>query len=108
MSRPGHTAVLLHVVVGDRIGDALIAESGDQPIEDRRGVALSDCCADPLSLKVGANVVDQARRPGEAANAIDHANRMIDGAGSVARLRRWCGLGGAMLNCRPGAHALPP
>ena len=38
----------------------------------------------------------------------DDANRMIEGAGSTARLRRWCGLGGAMLNCRPGAHALQP
>ena len=61
---PSHIAMLLHVVVGDLIRDALVAESCDQPIEDRRGVALSHCCSDTLSIKVGANLVDQVRGPG--------------------------------------------
>ena len=55
---PSHIAVLLHVVVGDLIRDALVAESCDQPIEDGRGVALSHCCSDTISIKVGANLVD--------------------------------------------------
>jgi hypothetical protein len=55
---PSHIAMLLHVVVGDPIRDALVAESSDQPIKDRRGVPLSHCCPDMISIKVGANLVD--------------------------------------------------
>ena len=75
---PLHIAVLLHVVVGDLIRDALVAQRCDQPIEDRRGVALSHCCSNTISIKVGANFVDQVRGPGQTAHAVDHPNRMID------------------------------
>ena len=61
----------LHVVGRDRIGDALITERGDQPIEDARGLALSNGGSNPLRRKVGANIVEQARRAGKAADAID-------------------------------------
>ena len=71
--------MLLHVVVGDLIRDALVAERCDQPIEDRRGVVLSYCCSHAVSLEVGANLIDQVRRAGQAANAVDHSNRVIDG-----------------------------
>ena len=38
---PGRPAVSLHVIVGDRIGDALVAQSGHQPIEHNSGVAVA-------------------------------------------------------------------
>src|SRR5205823_6093951 len=75
---PLDITVLLHIVVGDLIRDALVAESCDQPIEDRRGIALSHCCSDTISMKVGANLVDQTSRTGQTANSVDHADRMVD------------------------------
>ena len=55
---PGRPAMPLHVIVGDRIGDALIAQSGHQPIEHNSGVAMPDCRLDLVSPQVGSNVVD--------------------------------------------------
>ena len=55
---PSQITVLLHVVVGNLIGDALVAERRDQPIEHCRGVALSHCRSDTISIKVGADLVD--------------------------------------------------
>ena len=43
-------AMLLHVIVRDLIRDPLVAESCDQPIKDRRGVTLSHCCSDTISI----------------------------------------------------------
>ena len=81
-----HIAMLLHVIEGDLIRDALVAESRHQPIEDRRGVALSHCCPDTTSIKVGANVVDQVRGTGETADPVDQSHRMIDRGCSVVNL----------------------
>jgi hypothetical protein len=55
---PGRPAVPLHVIVGDRIGDALIAHSGHQPIEHDSRVAVPDCRLDLVSPQVGSNVVN--------------------------------------------------
>ena len=55
---PGRPAMPLHVIVGDRIGDALVAQSGHQPIEHNSGVAMPDRRLDLVSPQVGSNVVD--------------------------------------------------
>ena len=55
---PGRPAVPIHVIVGDRIGDALIAQSGHQPIEHDSGVAITDCRLNFVSREVGSNVVN--------------------------------------------------
>ena len=55
---PGRPAMPLHVIVGDRIGDALIAQSGHQPVEHNSGVAMPDCRLDLVSPQVGSNVVN--------------------------------------------------
>jgi hypothetical protein len=48
----------LHVIVGHRIGDALIAQSGHQPVEHNSGVAVADRRLDLVSPQVGSNVVN--------------------------------------------------
>ena len=55
---PGRPAMSLHVIVGDRIGDALVAHSGHQPVEHNSGVAMPDCRLDLVSPQVGSNVVN--------------------------------------------------
>jgi hypothetical protein len=101
---PPRVTVLLHVVGGDLIRDALVAERGNQPIKDRRGVALSHCRPDAVSIKVGANLVDQARGPGEAANAVDHPDRMVDGGCAVANFGLIVVPALLSPNCRRGDH----
>jgi hypothetical protein len=53
---PGRPAMSLHVLVGDRIGDALVAQSCHQPVEHNSGVP--DCRWDLVSPQVGSNVVN--------------------------------------------------
>ena len=55
---PRRPAVLLHVIVGDRIGDALVAQSGHQTVEHDGGVAVPDRRLDLVSPQVGSNVVN--------------------------------------------------
>ena len=101
---PSHIAVALHVVVGDLIGDALIAERCDQPIKDRRGFAVSYCRPDTISYKVGANLVDEIGGPGQAANSINQPVRMFDCGWPVVNFGVFFAVGLAMLNCRRGDH----
>ena len=70
---PRRSPVFLHVVVGNLIGDALVAQSGHQPIEHGDRVAVPDRCSHFISCKVGSNVVDQSRRTGETANCVNSA-----------------------------------
>jgi hypothetical protein len=100
---PLHIPMLLHVIVRDLIRDALVAQSFDQPIENWRGVALSYRCADAISIKVGANLVDQARGTGETANAVDHPDRVI-GCGRLV-LGMFSAVDLTMLTSRRGAHS---
>ena len=55
---PGRPAMPLHVIVGDRIGDALAAQSCHQPDEHNSGVAMSERRLDLVSPQVGSNVVN--------------------------------------------------
>ena len=55
---PLRPVMSLHVIVGDLIGDALIAQSCHQPIEHDSGVAMPDCRLDLVSPQVGSNVVN--------------------------------------------------
>jgi hypothetical protein len=97
--------MLLHVIVGDLIRDALIAESFDQPIKDRRGLALPHCRSDTISIKVSANLLDQARGTGETANPVDHPDRMIDRGCLVLNFGTSLGVGPTSPNCRRSVHA---
>ena len=75
---PGRPAMPLHVRIGRLIGDALVAQSGHQPVEHNSGVAVPDRRLDLVSPQVGPNVVDQAWRACQAANGMDQPNGVVD------------------------------
>jgi hypothetical protein len=56
---PRRPAMPRHVIVGDLIGDALVAQSGHQPIEHDGGVAVPDRRLDLVSPQVGPDLIDQ-------------------------------------------------
>ena len=101
---PPHIAVLLHVIVGDLICDALVAERCDQPVENGCGVALSDCRPDILSIEVGANPINQVSGPSKTANAVNQAHRMLDFGRPVVNFGMVLVLDPTSLNCRRGDH----
>ena len=103
--RPFGVTVLLHVGGSDLVRDALVAERCDQPIENLRGVVLSYCCSDTLSVKVGAYLVDQVRGPGQTANAVNHRSRMIEGGCPIANFWMVLVVGRASPDCRRDGHA---
>src|SRR5262249_7187324 len=50
--RPSSSAVLLHVLVGNLVRDALIANRGHQPVEYRTGISVTDCRLDLVGPEV--------------------------------------------------------
>ena len=65
----------LHVLGGDLVRDALIAQSRNQPIKQRRGVVAPDGSGNAFGPQVGANVVDQAGRARQATDTVHHAEQ---------------------------------
>ena len=69
--RPRHVPMLIHIPLGDGIGDSLEAEHPHQPIEDRRSVMVFNCSTeaslDCINLKVvdPGNLTGNGRRPAE-------------------------------------------
>jgi hypothetical protein len=59
---PSGPPVAFHVVGGDLVRDALVAQSRNQPIEQRRGVVAPDGGGNAFGSQLGAEVVDQAGR----------------------------------------------
>ena len=99
--RPWRPPMLLHVIVGDLIRDALIAESGHQPIEHGRGVAIPDCCLEHLSARRSARMssIRSLTRRGRR-HGMDQPNSVVDcrsscefwdvfGACGAEMLRAW-------------------
>ena len=70
--------VPLHVVVGDLVRDALVAQRRHQPIEQRRRVVAPDGGGNAFGPQVSANVVDQVGRARQAADTVHHPNGVID------------------------------
>ncbi len=75
---PPRPTVPLHVIVGDLVRDALVAQRRRQPIEQRCGVVAPDCCENAFGPQVSANVVDQAGRARQAADTVHQPNSVID------------------------------
>ena len=75
---PLGATVALHVVGGDLVRDALVAQSRNQPIEQRRGVVAPDGRGNAFGPQVGANVVDQAGQARQATDPVHHLNSVID------------------------------
>ena len=57
---PSGPPVPFHVVRGDLVRDALVAQSRNQPIEQRRRIVAPDGRGNAFGPQLGANVVNQA------------------------------------------------
>jgi hypothetical protein len=75
---PSGPPVTFHVVGGNLVRNALVAQSRNQPIEQRRGVVAPDGRGNTFGPQLGANVVDQAGRGRQAAHTVHHSNSVID------------------------------
>jgi hypothetical protein len=78
---PCRRPVPLDVRFGDLIRDALVAERRDQPIEQRRRVAIPNGGGDTDPTIIAANHIKKVGRASKAANAMDQPNSVIDGKG---------------------------
>ena len=68
-----------HIIGGDLVRDALIAQSRNQPIKQRRSVVAPDGRGNAFGPQVGANVVDQTGRSRLATDTVHYPDRVIDG-----------------------------
>jgi hypothetical protein len=76
---PGRLAMAFHVVRCHLVGDALIAQSRDKPIEQNWHAPRADCCGDAFGFEPSAGIIDNRGAAGELANAVDQSGCMIDG-----------------------------
>src|SRR4051812_46204357 len=88
---PGHSAVLLHVSVGDVIGDPLIRHPARHPVIERGSVMGSDGLLHPGAPQAAPDLRDQLSSAGEAADLANQPRcTIIDcddlGAGPGQRL----------------------
>ena len=75
---PLGSTVPIHVLGGDLVRDALVAQSRNQPIEQRCGVVAPDGRGNAFGPQVGANIINQAGRARQAADTVHDPNRVID------------------------------
>jgi hypothetical protein len=75
---PGGLAVALHVIEGDLVGDALMAERRDKPIEQRGRIAVANGGMNAFGFERFPGVVDKRCRASDAANPQDQPGRMVE------------------------------
>ena len=75
---PSGPPVAFHVLGGNLVRNALVAQSRNQPIKQRRGVVPPDGRRNSLGPQVGANIIDQAGRARQAADTVHDPNSVID------------------------------
>jgi hypothetical protein len=68
--------VPVHVVAGDRVGDALKAERRHDPVKQLGRIVHFDGVQDAGLKQLGAEVIDQGRTACQAANRVDEAERV--------------------------------
>src|SRR5262249_11328098 len=56
---PRRPSMLFHILVGDVVRDALIADCGHQPIEHGTGVSSADCRSHLVSPKLCPDLINQ-------------------------------------------------
>ena len=78
MSAHWAPTVAFHVLGGNLVRDALVAQSRHQPIEQRRGVVAPDGRGNAFGPQLGTNVVDQAGRARQATDTVHDPNSVID------------------------------
>src|SRR6202035_3787282 len=76
---PSRPAMPLHVVVRNLIGDALVAQTGHEPIKHGRRIVVPDRGPDLLGPEVRPDLIDQGWRPSETTNGMDQPDGMVDG-----------------------------
>jgi hypothetical protein len=95
--RPGRVAMLADVAAGHLIGDTLIAERVQQPVEYLGRVALGNSLKDTGFLNINEDIIKKRQRSGQAADLSDQINRaivmlgdVVGGSAGVASCRLWC------------------
>jgi hypothetical protein len=68
----------LHIIEGDLVGDALIAQRRDKPIEHRGRISVADCRVNAFRFERIPGVIDKRRRASDAANPQDQPGRMVE------------------------------
>ena len=76
---PCRPAMPLHVVVRNLIGDALVAQTGHEPIKHDGGVAVPDRGPDLLGPQLCPDLIEQGWRPSETTNGMDQPDCVVDG-----------------------------
>ena len=66
--RPRHVPMSVDVPIGDGVGNSLVTNLPDQPIEDHRGVMVGDCPDEASSDCVTLNFIDPGTLPGNPAD----------------------------------------
>jgi hypothetical protein len=74
---PGCPAVALHVVEGDLVGDALVAQYRDKPIEQRGRIPGADGRMNAFGLERFTGISDKRGRASEVANPQDQLRGVI-------------------------------
>jgi hypothetical protein len=64
---PGGPAVAFHIIKGDLVGDALVAQYRDQPIEQRGRIPGADRRMNAFGRQRFASIIDKRRRAGDLA-----------------------------------------
>ena len=75
-ARPARPAVTRHVIVGDAIGDALIAEGRHQPIEQGGGVVPLDSRSQ-TALMAAVGVSEEFGVAGQSTNPLQQAEWVV-------------------------------
>jgi hypothetical protein len=91
--------VLANVAASDLIGDTLIAERVQQPVEYLGRVALGNRVKDTGFLNINEDIIKKCQRSGQAADLSDQINRaivmlgdIVSGSAGLASRRRSCQL----------------
>jgi hypothetical protein len=75
--------VLANVLTGHLIGNALIAERGQQPVEYLGCVTTSNGLKDTGFLNINVDIIKKCQRSGQAADLSDQVNRAIIVLGDI-------------------------
>jgi hypothetical protein len=76
--------MLANIPSGHLIGNALVAERAQQPIEDFGGVVSLDRVCDFVHAQIGLDIVDKRQRSRQPADSSDQINGMV----KIGRIRR--------------------
>jgi hypothetical protein len=74
---PAHSAVLVHVARSHPVGNALVAQSCHQPVEQGWRVVLLDRSTN--GAVISADLIDEVGRSSQATNPMDHSGSMVEG-----------------------------